>query len=271
MAVIQEPVSFPVEGVEVRGMAYRPESGPCRLGMVLIDPFAEEKKCAQRTMAQMGRSLAAAGIYALHFDYRGTGDSGGRFEQFDLEDWQADLRAAVDYIRVHESAGRVGLLGLRLGTTLALEQAAACRAYCLVLWEPLLEGERYLRELFQRSSIKTMLSGGSPQGSEADSEQTPEFIDLDGYRMSPPLTSQLRALNALSAPQFNGPVLLVECKARGEVSAAGRGLLQAYPRGEAEALVLEPFWQRIGLVDTAQIVTTTLDWLASLGEVDAQQ
>ena len=111
MAAVQEPISLVVAGTAVRGMGYRPAESGAAMGMVLCDPFAEEKKSSQKTMAEMGRALAEAGIPALHLDYRGTGDSGGRFEQFNLDDWREDIRAAVDWMRLRWGVGRVGLLG----------------------------------------------------------------------------------------------------------------------------------------------------------------
>lgn len=268
MAVAQEPVSLLVAGTPVRGMSYRPTEAGGPLGMVLCDPFAEEKKSAQKTLAEMGRALAEAGIAALHLDYRGTGDSGGEFGQHNLDDWREDIGAAVDWVRLRWGLGRVGLLGLRLGATLAAVEAGACRASCLVMWEPIMDGKRYARELSQRSRIKHMLTQG-PGPTSAQQEKQGDFLDLDGYLVSPSLMAQLEALQLASLPPFPRPALLVACTPRGEVPAEAQALMTRFSAGEARALPLEPFWQRIGLVDTSPLIGTTLAWLQERGESQA--
>ena len=62
--------------------------------------------------------FASAGIAALVFDYRGFGESGGEPRQVvDLPSQQADLRAAIAWVRGHEDLdpGRVALWGNSLG------------------------------------------------------------------------------------------------------------------------------------------------------------
>ncbi len=117
MAVAQEPVSLLVAGTPVRGMTYRPAEGSGPLGMVLCDPFAEEKKSAQKTLAEMGRALAEAGISALHLDYRGTGDSGGEFGHHNLDDWREDIAngVALKLLSVVDLAIRVDADGDSVG------------------------------------------------------------------------------------------------------------------------------------------------------------
>ena len=265
MPTVQEPVSLVVAGTAVRGMSYRPTETGGPLGMVLCDPFAEEKKSSQKTLAEMGRALAEAGIPALHLDYRGTGDSAGRFEQFNLEDWRQDICAAVDWVRLRWGLGRVGLLGLRLGAALAAAEAGPCRACRLVMWEPILDGERYARELAQRSNIKHMLTSG-PGAAAAEQDQQPGFQDLDGYLISPSLMSQLRALRLEPLEGYVRPALLIECNARGEVSPTTQELMAGFPAGEARALAMEPFWQRIGLTDTTPLIEATVQWLQGPGQ-----
>lgn len=257
-----------VGGVPVRGISYQP-AGPTRTGFVLCDPFAEEKKSSASTLAALGRALAAAGFSAWHYDYRGTGDSGGDFEQFTLEDWREDLRAVIDQVRALSGMERVGLAGLRLGATLAAEITSAVGASSLVLWEPLLDGPRYVRELNQRTAIKGMLTGGpretpAPRESRTTGSKLRDVggMDLGGYLLTPKLLEQLGALRLNALPDL--PTLVVECNVRGQVTTRAQALVADVPQAQAQALVLEPFWQRIGLVDTSPLITATLQWLRSL-------
>jgi exosortase A-associated hydrolase 2 len=264
----QEPVSLEIGGVPVRGISYQPPS-PARTGLVLCDPFAEEKKSSENTLAALGRALAAGGFSAWHYDYRGTGDSGGDFEQFALEEWRDDLRAVIEQLRALSGLERVGLVGLRLGATLAAEIAPVVGACCLVLWEPLFEGRRYVRELNQRTAIKGMLTGSpreiasSGESRVAGSERSDqEGMDLGGYLLTPALLEQLGALRLAALPDL--PALILECNGRGQVTTRAQALVAEAPQAQAQALVLEPFWQRVGLVNTSPLITATVQWLASL-------
>ncbi|MDQ3815552.1 MAG: hypothetical protein M3347_16675, partial [Armatimonadota bacterium] len=51
-------------------MAHRAENA--RGVVVLVPPFAEEKKAAQRALVETARDLADAGFDVLRFDFRGT-------------------------------------------------------------------------------------------------------------------------------------------------------------------------------------------------------
>ena len=71
--------------------------------------------------------FASAGIAALVFDSRGFGESGGEPRQVvDLPSQQADLRAAIAWVRGHEDLdpGRVALWGNSLGGAHVISVAA---------------------------------------------------------------------------------------------------------------------------------------------------
>lgn len=260
MEIRQEPVSLEVGGVPLRGLAYAPATEPPgpRRGLVLCDPFAEEKKSAASTLSALARSLAAAGLWAWHFDYRGTGDSGGDFASYTLADWRQDLEVAFDFA---QGKAMVGLLGLRLGATLAAEVAPNLLPWRLVLWEPVREGARYVRELRQRATLKRVLTDAEGPALSAPSSSEEEGLDHGGYLLTPRLLEELAALHLSPLAEVACPTLLVECNARGQVSPAAQTLVAEAPHVEARALSLEPFWQRVGLVNTSRLVELTGEWL----------
>jgi hypothetical protein len=88
---------------------------------------------------------------------------------------------------------------------------------------------------------------------------------MGGYLVTPALLGELSALRLTALAEVSAPVLLVECNARGQVTEPGRALVAGTPRAEARALVVEPFWQRVGLVDTSGLIATTVEWVANPG------
>ena len=83
------------------------------------------------------RALAQAGIAAFRFDFRGSGESGGRFEDMTVPGEIADARTAVQVLarQPRMDRARIGILGLSLGGMVAANTAAREPAVrSLALW-----------------------------------------------------------------------------------------------------------------------------------------
>jgi dipeptidyl aminopeptidase/acylaminoacyl peptidase len=95
----------------------------------------------------LGRELPAAGLALARFDFRGSGESGGRPAEATIETRVADLEAVLDDLAKRpELDGRFGLLGSSLGGYVALwvaSRLAAGAAVPVVTWN----APAFLREL----------------------------------------------------------------------------------------------------------------------------
>jgi exosortase A-associated hydrolase 2 len=227
--------------------------------LVMCDPFAEEKKCAQRVMSEVAWSLAKVGWAVLRFDYRGCGDSEGDFEHFALGHWQEDIIRAVEWVRQRLRPTRWALLGVRLGATLAAQLAEGTLAPDqLILIAPILDGRQYWRENFRRQLIKVKLTAGEEASAEdLRRAAEEEFFDLGGWLVTRALRNQLEALSLVPPafqPSYPGPCLVIDISARHEPAAPLVSLAQAYARGRVEVVRMEPFWQRLGLIDATPLI-----------------
>ncbi|MGC9318103.1 MAG: alpha/beta fold hydrolase [Armatimonadota bacterium] len=270
VALEERLVTIESGGQGLHGLLHLPET-PATRAMVFCHPFAEEKKCAHRTMVEAARALAEAGWAALRFDLRGCGDSPGEFGASDLDDWRADLGSAVTWVRRELSPRRAGLLGLRLGATLAAQVAEERDDVdCLVLWEPIVDGGRYIKQNLRRSMIKAMMTchegGEDAEGAAWQAHALGEgTVDFDGYRVPERMREQIAATNLLAGPRaFAGPVLVVNLSAGDTVAEPLRRLADAYPAGGAAAVRQEPVWQRIGVIDGTPTTELTVEWLRQI-------
>lgn len=268
----ERPVTIDSGGVSLHGILHLPAE-PSGRALVFVHPFAEEKKCAHRSMVDAARACAAAGWAVLRFDLRGCGDSPGRFVMADLDDWRADIVAALGTAARESGAARVGLLGLRLGATLAAQVAEGRPdVACLALWEPILDGARYLQQNLRRSMIKAMVTaheGGEEDAGAARTAGSPgeATVDFDGYQVSERLREQIGAIDLRTQPpSYAGPVLVVNLTSREEVAAPLVELAAAYAHGRAVAVRQEPLWQRIGVIDASPTIEATLTWLEQLDD-----
>lgn len=131
------------------GVYHAPLSAADRdLGIVICAPLGREYTKTHRALRQLALRLARLGFHVLRFDYRGCGDSFGEPVDGDLARFTEDVGLAADELEDRAGLTKVGLVGLRLGATLALLSARARRdVEALVLWEPVIDGRRHLGEL----------------------------------------------------------------------------------------------------------------------------
>lgn len=130
------------------GAYHPPKLSNRREGIVLCSPFGQENMRAHRSLRRLAINLSNLGYAVLRFDYRGTGDSAGTLEGVTADDWQQDIRIAVQELIDVAAVPKVSLLGLRIGALLAA-QVAASHQYVsrLVMWDPIVSGQAYLDEL----------------------------------------------------------------------------------------------------------------------------
>lgn len=93
---IERTVSFACEGCRLYGVVSLPDqtAGETRRGVLVVVGGPQYRAGSHRQFTLLARSLAARGIAAMRFDYRGMGDSEGEIRSFD--DVDADVKAALD-------------------------------------------------------------------------------------------------------------------------------------------------------------------------------
>jgi hypothetical protein len=118
------------------GAFHRPQRlRPRSTAVLLCNPFGEEASRSHRIYRVLATQLERAGYPAMRFDYSGTGDSAGDSRDVTIDAWLDDIAAAAERLRTLSGATKLVAVGLGL----ALRHA--------VLWDPVVEGAAYLREL----------------------------------------------------------------------------------------------------------------------------
>lgn len=168
MSFNEQAVSFECNGDWMVGIASLPPQ-PAPRGVLIVVGGPQYRAGSHRQFTLLARSLAAQGIAALRFDYRGMGDSQGAMRSF--EDVQDDLRAAVDaFTRTAPQVREVVIWGLCDAASAALFYAAQDRRVTgLVLLNPWVRTpdgyakttiKHYYRDrLFSSGLWKKILSG----------------------------------------------------------------------------------------------------------------
>lgn len=117
------------------------QASPSKL-VIFAHGYTGTKCETGRLFVQTARSLAEAGISALRFDFWGSGDSEGGFEDVSPNTEIADLHAVIAWA-VRKGFSSIGVLGLSLGAAVSIcATAENRRVKTLVTWSavPKLQG-----------------------------------------------------------------------------------------------------------------------------------
>jgi alpha/beta superfamily hydrolase len=247
-----EAFFFPTtDNLQLFGVARGPKTA--RRFWVLCPPFAEEEKSARRVLTLIAQQLEKRGEGSLVFSFRGTGDSEGNFADAHLRGWKDDLRAAVNRAQQLFPEAEGSLIGVRIGASLALQEAAGLGMKQLVLIEPLLAGRSFLMQQSAKKQIRAQLTG---EDSSSSKVQTVNADDLDGWALGAEMKAQLSTLDLRrDAAQFVGKTTVIQVGPRTEISPP----LQNFADGlgaKTHAVVVPPFWNLIDFSDPAPLLQT---------------
>lgn len=193
MSTLTDSVSFPFDDLTLVGVLHRPGESALGARGSNVEPRASNLErrrpgvvvchphplyggdMANNVVVALCRALAAAGVLALRFNFRGVGGSGGSYGGGIGE--RRDARAALDFLAglPEVDGSRLGLVGYSFGALVALT-AADKRVHALVAVSPPAGG---LDAASCRRGIPTLLVSGD-QDDIAPAARLPEMAALLG-------------------------------------------------------------------------------------------
>jgi alpha-beta hydrolase superfamily lysophospholipase len=177
-------------------------SGPTT---VICSPLGYEQITSHRGIRHLAQGLARAGLPTLRFDYHGTGDSAGSDWDVDrVRAWTESISHAIAEARRLSGVREVALVGVRLGSMLALLHAAGGveGVSAAVLWGPVVNGKAFVREL---RAFEQMITGDDPIPDEVPKGA----VAAAGFILTPETVSQLSQLSIQQVTSLPIPRALV--------------------------------------------------------------
>lgn len=200
--------------------------------VVMLHGFTGNHIESRFIFARLSRALEKVGISSIRFDFRGSGDSEGTFEEMTLSSEMLDAKVIVNYAR-DRFKGRIGILGLSMGGTIALLTAPMLEPDAMCLWAPAAKN----REVFT--------NGGMPPKIEKN-----KYLDVGGIQISNAFIKEVLTTNAFeNAKDYPGPVLILHGTSDSTV-----------PFEHSQALVKEFDHATFVPVEGADHVFTSVQW-----------
>lgn len=222
---VPHPFFFPSqdEDQDLFAIHYPPCGAPLRHAVLICSPEGHEYVRSHRNLQQLALLLSRAGADVLRFDFRAQGNSQGRGEDSQPDQWRRDIADALNQLRQLTEPLSISVVAVRLGATLVSTTPLEDIDH-LILIDPVRCGADYLSMLAGFNEYELNSQTRFDRVRRADVEQ------LHGYRCS---ATKLAGIRALALPQT--PLL----KARSTMVLTSRD----YEHAEGK-LCLPQGWQR---------------------------
>ena len=182
----EEAGYFEVAGTHLYTVLHRVSEPLARV--LLVGPFASERQNSYLPWVRWARYLAARRFEVLRYDYRGVGESLGRFEEATFKDWSDDLQVIGNWFMNREPALPLFLHGLEIGGLLASGSFQSGMGDALLLWSPPADANQALRSTLLRwVGLEQLLKPGAERRSAGDYIRELEqgkSIEVEGYQWS---------------------------------------------------------------------------------------
>lgn len=238
--------------------------------VLFVPPFAEELNKCRPMVSLQARDLASKGHNVLVADLFGSGDSEGGFSQADWSVWKQDLCFLAQWVR-DQGAKSLSLWGIRTGCLLAadvlnnLEQSGPGFVQTLVLWQPVVSGETFLKQFLRLKVAAAMMEGEKLAVNDLlTASKQGEVVEVAGYELSPSLIEQLTAVSMKKLEIPNGTTvhwMEVAASDRKSLSPAAKGVTAQWQEAginiSTSVIPGEPFWSTQEIAMAPDVVSAT--------------
>ena len=271
---------FENEGFRLFGYLHDPESrttgcdGKISYGMVLCPPFGDEHIPSYRILRNFAVQLCKEGIPVLRFDYRGYGDSEGEIEVATPETQVSDIRKAIEVLRNITGVKAVGLLGLRLGGTLALlaSQLEPVTQF-VILWAPILSPEVYFQGILRQQIFSVMVNREKRSTVKQLTSELKQGgkVDIGGFYLLGKVYNAFCGIDFLKLLQQVRQPVHIAVVGR-EVATMDKSVIDRLKnmcKNDVAAVVVheEPFWRygsNTSVPPPTRLMKETIDWLSAV-------
>jgi pimeloyl-ACP methyl ester carboxylesterase len=190
-------VDLELGGARSVGVLSTPPDDPQATAWLVCHAFGAEQVNLQPIDVALARALAASGFFVLRYHGQGYGDSTRPSESVTLRSHLDDAADAVRALIAQTGLARVGLIGAKLGGSVAAVTAARLGLPMIALLDPVVDGDRYARSLLRLGLAVELAAEGRPRGRATDPEGLIDAgrFQVLGFPVGRTLFDELRAFD----------------------------------------------------------------------------
>ena len=239
---------------------YHPPEGRSSGGIVICQPLGHEYIRAHRALRNLAVRLSASGFHVLRFDYFGCGDSSGAGDDASLTRWRLDIGTAIDELKDMAGLSRVSMLGVRFGGTLgALAAARRKDLDALVLWDPVMQGRAYVRELLHVEDQWLKARPGL-------NRTAGEHEELIGFPLTSRMREEFEATDLSSSQEWPFRRIALLASNGCDVGQLSEQIGRSHPQVSVQQVACDCQWHRPEAVHLALLVNEMLQEIATIFE-----
>lgn len=182
----REHVEFTIQGSKIFGVVHRPIGEEKPPIVLFCHGLAGHKIGKHRMYVQLAESFSHVGIASFRFDFRGSGDSEGGFDEMSMEGEIDDAVNALEVISklAYVNPTRIGIFGRSFGGAIAVYAAHRFgKAKSMALWAPVYNGDQWEE---QWEKVETM---------QMDEDTRHELMRINGQMPSMDFYKELFSMN----------------------------------------------------------------------------
>lgn len=207
---ITEEVAYFGDGPQMFSCLHLPR-GEVRGAVVICSSTHAELLKAYHLEVQLARALAASGIAVQRFQYRGDGNSEGTETDLTLPAMEQAAAEARDRLVDRTGATNLSFMGVRLGAFPATKLAVDSPGGSLLLWDPVLDTDVFMRDAIRSHAISALKGEGKPERIEQVLErlQREGSVELLGYEITADFHSSVAGKKLVDTVPAGTSVLIV--------------------------------------------------------------
>lgn len=143
---IREGVTLEYQGKKIFGIFHRPLNCETAPVVLCCYGFGGNKAGKNRLWVMLAEHLAREGIATLRFDFRGCGDSEGKFCDLTLESCISDVLVAVNFLENSSlvDSSRMGIIGSSFGGAVSVFASSRYQKFkSMALWAPVANASQW--------------------------------------------------------------------------------------------------------------------------------
>ena len=205
-----EDVTYFGAAPRMYGVTHLPD-GDARAAVVICSSTHAELLKSYRLEVLLARALATQGFAVIRFHYRGAGNSEDTGEVLTLPAMINAARQARDHIVDLAGTTKLVFVGVRLGAYPATALATENPGSQLILWDPVLDTDNYMKDALRTHAIAAIRGEAKPETVKESLERlhSDGSIDLLGYEIRSEFHSSIQGRKLTDYSPEGSEVLVV--------------------------------------------------------------